>query len=614
MCSVVGYVGSTLSRSKIVRGLERLEYRGYDSAGFACLNPINNQIDHVKAAGGLDKLISKCSDFPFDGFLGIGHTRWSTHGASTAENAHPHFDCQKTIALVHNGIIENYRELKSELEEHDHAFASDTDTEIIAHLLEQISIQEKNRVQVMLTLVNKLKGAYSIAAIHSAYPDTIIAVRKSSPLCVGRAEDGMYVASDELAFAGHVEEVFFMPDESFAFISKNNIELYDFKGNSISCLFQKSVLEWSSNTKQGYEHYMIKEIYEQKAIIVKTVDLLKNSGEAFFEHLGLSVNQIQDLESVVFIGCGTSYNAGRIAQFFFDALCSIRCEAVLASEYRGMNYREKKNTLYMAISQSGETADTLEVIRLLKKLDLFVTTLTNVASSSMVRETDGFLLTHAGPEIAVASTKSFSAQITILFWLAHKIAFNKKLISQGALDSAENDLLYVAEILENSIEKYKQEIKTILAPRYAEHKQFIFLGRHISFPFALEAALKLKEIAYKFVDCYPSGELKHGPIALVDKDTPIFIFSVIDPILYQKLVANAQEVKARSGRLVVFAFDWQAELLALADTAFVFPKVNPLLAPLAMTGLMQYFVYEIALYLKLPIDKPRNLAKSVTVE
>ena len=364
MCSVVGYVGSTLSRSKIVRGLERLEYRGYDSAGFACLNSTTNQIDHVKAAGGLDKLVSKCSEFPFDGFLGIGHTRWSTHGASTAENAHPHFDCQKTIALVHNGIIENHRELKSELELHDHAFASDTDTEIIAHLLEQISAQEKNIVQVLLLLVNKLEGAYALAALLSAYPDTIIAIRKRSPLCIGKAEDGMYVASDELAFAGHIEEVFFMPDESFALISKNTVDLYDFKGNLLVCNFRKSLLEWSSNTKQGYEHYMLKEIYEQKAILLKTVDLLKKSGDAFFDTLGLSDKQIQDLESVVFIGCGTSYNAGRIAQFFFDSLCSIRCEAVLASEYRSMNYREKERVLYMAISQSGETADTLEVIRL----------------------------------------------------------------------------------------------------------------------------------------------------------------------------------------------------------------------------------------------------------
>lgn len=622
MCSIVGYIGTNYSREAIMQGLERLEYRGYDSAGFACLDPEDARILYLKSEGSIDNLLSKCKTSPINGFSGIGHTRWATHGISTAENAHPHFDCKKNIAIVHNGIIENYLDLKAKLQESGHVFYSQTDTETLAHLLEDAfdklpvntALDYKNYKNILVNIINKLHGAYTFAAILTQNPDLLIAVRKSSPLCIGIADNGYYIASDQLAFADKVKQVVFLPDQSFALITKNSLKIFSFDGQEINYQPQSIDAKWLETTKNGHAHYMLKEIYEQKKVIYNTVNFLRSINNKIWSQLNLTQDQISKLTEITFIGCGTSYNAGKIAQFFFEVLCRIRCNPVLASEYKFMPILQDQNSLFMTISQSGETADTLEVLRLLHNLQYPTVTLTNVASSSMVREADGFLLTQAGQEIAVASTKSFTAQVSTLFWLAHKIATEKKLISQQQLQIAEEELLKAAEVLENSIEQYKQEIDNIIAPYYAKYSKAIFLGRNISYPFALEAALKLKEIAYIFTDCYPAGELKHGPIALIDPETPVFIFSVLDPIIYQKIVTSAQEIKARSGHIITFAFEGQHELINLADQAFIFPKVHSMLAPIAMTGVMQYLVYKIALILGRAIDKPRNLAKSVTVE
>jgi glucosamine--fructose-6-phosphate aminotransferase (isomerizing) len=614
MCSVVGYVGSEKSHPKVLQGLERLEYRGYDSAGFACLQPETNIIACVKAVGGIQNLLSQSTAIPFEGRIGIGHTRWSTHGTPTTENAHPQVDCNTTIALVHNGIIENHSALRQELEATGHTFISQTDTEVIAHLLEDLLQQETDLKKVLLALVARLEGAYALVIILSCQPDTLISIRRRSPLCIGISSHGTYVASDAFAFAGEVERVIYMPDESCALVSSDSVNLFDFSGNALLVTPQETTATAALATKQGYAHYMLKEIYEQKKVIFETVHALRTTGLASLESLGITEQEAKDLAHIVFVGCGTSYNAGALAELFFEEVSGIRARAELASEYKFRRLDTAPHGLYLGISQSGETADTLEVLRLFNREKLPTAVISNVANSSMVREATGYLLTHAGQEIAVASTKSFSAQVTVLYWLAHVIACAKGLLSLEHIRRAEDELLAVAEILENSIETYKHEIQTVHAPRYASYKKAIFLGRHVSYPFAREAALKLKEISYLFTDSYPAGELKHGPIALIDAETPVFLFSVVDDAIYQKLVANAQEIKARSGHLVVFAFEWQQELIALADTVFLFPRVNPLLAPLAMTGLMQYFVYQIALELERPIDKPRNLAKSVTVE
>ena len=596
-----------------MEGLSRLEYRGYDSAGFSCLNG-DHRLLYSKAEGKLANLIDQLTVTPIDGTVGIGHTRWSTHGLSTAENAHPHFDCEKTISIVHNGIIENHRELKQQLLETGHTFHSQTDTEIIAHFFETYLETQKSFKQAVIDLVNHLEGAYAFIAILQNNPEVMVLVRKRSPLCIGIGDDEMFIASDSLAFAGKTDKVLFLPDESFAFVYKDMIELFSFDGTPLAINIQKIDITWDLHEKQGHDHYMLKEIYEQKTAIHDTVDFLHSVSDRIWDDLGLSIDQIARLDSINFIGCGTSWHAGLIAHYFFEQICMLPAQVHLASEFRYNSFFPNKNSLYIGISQSGETADTLEAIRMINESNLSTVALTNMPSSSMVRECGGFLLTQAGREVAVASTKAFSTQLAALYWLAHRIAVEKKIISIQDMDRAEQDLLVAAEMLENNIENYKIDIMRTYAAKYHNFKQAIFLGRHNSYPFAMEASLKLKEIAYIFTAAYPAGELKHGPLALIDEKTPVFVFSHQDNLIYQKLLSNVQEVKARGGHIIAFAFEGQTQLIEIADLCFIIPRVKLLLGPLAMTGLMQFFFYAIAKELNCPIDKPRNLAKSVTVE
>ncbi len=614
MCSVVGYIGMKESRAIVLEGLSRLEYRGYDSAGFACIDPDDNRLMYAKSEGKLSQLVSRLQDDPIDGFAGIGHTRWSTHGASSEQNAHPHFDCHKQISVVHNGIIENHHELKRQLEAAGHSFHSQTDSETIAHLFEAALTGARALPDALKQLVGRLQGAYAFVSLLQDYPDTIIAVRKRSPLCIGIGEGQMFVASDMLAFAGKAQNVLFMPDESFALVKKDGVELYSFDGTSLPFTVQEIDVTWDLYEKQGHEHYMLKEIYEQKTAIHDTVDFLHSVKDRVWDDLGMTAQQIRDLDSINLIGCGTSWHAGYIAKFFFETICMLPTQLHLGSEFRYLPFFPSQKSMFVAISQSGETADTLEAVRMVHDCKMPTVALTNISSSTMVREADGFLLTQAGREIAVASTKAFSTQLTALYWLAHRIAHEKKMISLEQLERSQEDLLVAAEVLENAIENYKLLIIKELAPRYARYRKMLFLGRHSSYPFAMEAALKLKEIAYIFATAYPAGELKHGPLALIDTDIPVIIFSHQDSLIYQKLLVNAQEVKARGGHIIAFAFDGQSELIELADVVFEIPRVKPLLGPLAMTGLMQFFFYAIAKELGRAIDKPRNLAKSVTVE
>ncbi len=614
MCSVVGYIGKRYSKKFVIEGLSRLEYRGYDSSGFACLDPVDNRLVYEKVEGRLSNLQKKLSQSAIDGFLGIGHTRWSTHGAPSEKNAHPHFDCEKKISIVHNGIIENHHELKRELLDAGHVFHSDTDTEIVAHLFEALFKSHQTLKSTVVDLVNHLSGAYAFIALLQDLPDTMIAVRKSSPLCIGIGDGELFIASDPIAFVGKTKKVMFLPDKSFALLKKDIVKVYDFSGKPLSVVCKQLDATFSATNKDGYEHYMLKEIYEQKTAIGSTVNFLQSISKDIFSYIGITAEQAVELESVTIIGCGTSWHAARIAQFFFEEICMIPVRVLLASEFRYMNFFPSKNSVYIAISQSGETADTLQALSMINDLELPTIALTNVPSSTMVRQASGFLFTQAGQEVAVASTKAFSTQLTALYWFANRIALEKKIITQKQMLQSEQDLLVIAEILESNIERYKCEILDILAKKYCQYKKGIFIGRNISYPFALEAALKLKEISYVFAQCYPAGELKHGPLALVDDETPVYIFSHQDPLLYKKLVVNAQEVKARNGHVIVFAFEGQDELCNIADTAFILPNVKMLLGPLSMTGLMQFFVYHIAKQLGRDIDKPRNLAKSVTVE
>lgn len=638
MCGIVGYVGTRKCRQFILDGLSRLEYRGYDSAGIACIDEKHKHISFKKKTGGSALLKDLSKAVKFDGYVGIGHTRWATHGVTGLNNAHPHFSCENDVAIVHNGIIEGYDSLRDSLIQKGHNFTSSTDSEVVAHLFSDLIKQSSSLTAAVTELVNTLKGAYSLAILSEKNPDTVVAIRNQSPLCIGRGEAEAFIASDFMAFSDQTRKVCFMPESSFALCSQDGeVKLYDFQGRPLPINLQEVDLTFSETGKQGFEHYMLKEIYEQKRAITRTVSFCKIIGstggpeqkkldlfsrnkqseeysDSIWRQLGVSKEYVAGLKRVHIIGSGTSWHAARIAQFYFEQLCNIPTRVHLSSEFQHMRFFPEEKSLYIMISQSGETADTLQALRLINSFDLPTIGITNVASSTIVREASGFLPMQAGPEISVASTKAFSTQLATLYWLANRCALEMGEISWSAMHEAEEELYITAEILETVIETYKLKIKQILAPKYAQYKRFIFLGRHISYPFALEADLKLKEISYIFSQSYPAGELKHGPIALIDDKTPVIIFSVIDVQIYEKIVANAQEVKARKGHLVVFAFEGQKELIKLADTAFIIPLVKPLLAPLAMTGLMQFFTYQITKSLNRPIDKPRNLAKSVTVE
>lgn len=638
MCGIVGYVGTKKCRQFILDGLSRLEYRGYDSAGIACIDEKHKHISYKKKTGSSALLKDLAQAVKFDGFVGIGHTRWATHGVTGVNNAHPHFSCENDVAIVHNGIIEGYENLRDSLIQKGHNFSSSTDSEVVAHLFSDLSKQHSSLTEAVTGLVNMLKGAYALAILSEQYPDTIIAIRKQSPLCIGIGEGETFVASDFMAFSDKTKNVCFLPESSFAVCSQGSApKLYDFQGKSLPINQQRVEQTFAQTDKQGFEHYMLKEIYEQKRAITRTITFCKIIGsngtsdqkkldlfsrnkqseeysDSIWRQLGTSKEYISRLKKLHIIGSGTSWHAARIAQFYFEQLCNIPTQVHLSSEFQHMRFFPDENSLYIMISQSGETADTLQALRLINSFDLPTIGVTNVASSTIVREASGFLPMQAGPEISVASTKAFSTQLATLYWLANRFALEMGNISWSNMHEAEEDLYITAEILETTIETHKLIINQFLAPKYAKYDRFIFLGRHISYPFALEAALKLKEISYIFSQGYPAGELKHGPIALIDEQTPVIIFSVLDEQIYWKLVANAQEVKARKGHLIVFAFEGQKELIKIADTAFIIPKVKPLLSPLAMTGLMQFFAYQITRSLNRPIDKPRNLAKSVTVE
>ncbi len=638
MCGIIAYIGKRLCRNIVLEGLSRLEYRGYDSAGFVCIDNNHKHLSFHKEAGGIAPVQRLSEAVKFDGYAGMGHTRWATHGIVDQRNAHPHFNCKKSIAVVHNGIVESYEELRQELIHRGHVFSSTTDTEVVAHLLSDLIDHHSDLKSALLDLTKHIRGAYAFIFLVEQYPETLIVVRHRSPMVVGLGDGENFVASDFIAFSDKTNKVVFLPDDSIALLSKDALELYSFEGKALPYSPQQIDQTYSDIDKDGFEHFMLKEIYEQKRAINRTIAFCKVIGsyndevgnpssditlqphpateynDSVWRQIGLTKDKVKNLRYINIISAGTSWHASRIAQFFFEHLCGIPTRVYLASEFRYMPFFTEPNSIYIMVSQSGETADTLEALRLINSLEQHTIAITNVASSTMVREASGFLPMQAGPEISVASTKAFSTQVATMYWLANRMALERGTITAEQMHTSEEDLFIAAEILEASIEIYKFKIMQELAPRYARYDRFIFLGRHVSYPFAMEAALKLKEISYIFAQCYPAGELKHGPIALIDEKTPAVLFSVLDELIYRKLVSNAQSVKARKGHLIVFAFEGQHELIDIADCAFILPRVAPLLAPLAMAGLMQFFVYHITRQLGLPIDKPRNLAKSVTVE
>jgi glucosamine--fructose-6-phosphate aminotransferase (isomerizing) len=594
----------------------RLEYRGYDSAGFALIDSVTQKIESLKVIGGVQNLILANQTSFFDGSIGLGHTRWATHGKQSVENAHPHFDCTKSISIVHNGIIENYVSLHEQLIEKGHILSSETDSELIAHLLEDMRNDHiENSAKLFTKLVNQLEGMFALVILFVAEPDRLFFVRKGSPLCVGIDQGSICIASDVLAFSHTAKEMVIVPDLTFGWITQDDFELFNFDGSRRSVA--KTTIENCVllNNDQTYTHYMLKEIDEQPYAIFKTVDYVQTlSDDDLLKTFSLSKNSYSLLSSIKLLGCGGSWHAASIGQFFFESITQLPTTVYLASEFRYMPFFYESTSAYIFLSQSGETADTLEALRLIQSYNARTVGIANVHSSSLVRECKGAFITQAGPEIAVASTKAFSTQLAMMYCIAHRLAYLKGIITPQSLKQAYADVIDAATVLEQTLLTYAPVIKKTYAPYYSSFKTALCLGKHISYPFAMEAALKLKEIPYIFAQSYPAGELKHGPLALVDEYIPIFVFSVLDTVLYKKLVNSVNAAKSRNAHLIVFGFSGQKELKALADVWFEIEPVAPLLAPLAMVGIMQFFVYEIANYLGLPIDKPRNLAKSVTVE
>lgn len=619
MCSIIGYVGNKSIKQHVLDGLMRLEYRGYDSAGFAVIDKVTQKIQAIKVVGGVQNLILADQGFFFDGFIGLGHTRWATHGKQSVENAHPHFDCTQQISIVHNGIIENHDFLHKKLLKKGHSLRSETDSELIAHLLEDLlnehADQLSNPEKLLANLVNQLEGMFALVILFVSEPNRLFFVRKGSPLCLGINHGSICIASDVLAFSETATEMVIVPDLTFGWITQNDFALFTF--DEADCPVQKTKINnfILHNDQHSYAHYMLKEIYEQPHAIFKTVDYIKTLTDlelsqkfSLVDHAGIP------LSSLKLLGCGGSWHAASIGQFFFESIARLPTSVHLASEFRYMPFFYEPHSAYVFLSQSGETADTLEALRIIKKYNARTIGIANVHTSSLVRECKAAFITQAGPEIAVASTKAFSTQLAIMYCLAYRLAHIKNIVSKKEVTRAYSDIIHAATVLEHTLLNYTSVIKNTYAPYYSSIKTALCLGKHISYPFAMEAALKLKEIPYIFAQSYPAGELKHGPLALVDEHIPIFVFSVLDTLLYTKLLNSVNTAKSRGAHLIIFGFVGQEELKALADVWFEIEPVAPLLAPLAMVGIMQFFVYEIANYLGLPIDKPRHLAKSVTVE
>jgi len=596
MCGIIGYIGNKNARTILLGGLKRLEYRGYDSAGIALIT--ENRLKVFKKAGKISNLESIVPQ-ELSSSVGIGHTRWATHGKPDDVNAHPHTDCSGKLAVVHNGIIENYQELKKELEKKGHRFSSSTDTEVIAHLLEE-EAKNKGFVKGFFSAVSKLKGSFAIVAISLENPDRLLCARKDSPLVIGIGEGESFVASDVPAFLQFTRKVVFLEDFQIAIVKKDSVEIYDFSGKRVS--FSPVIVQWNlaQAEKAGFKHFMLKEIYEQPRAVADTISANK---ELFLKNdvFDKNFNKIQ------IVACGTSYYAGLIGKFYFETFARIPTEVDYASEYRYRNPVVDKNTLVISITQSGETADTLSAMRLAKERGAKLLTICNVIGSTATREADTTIYTYAGPEISVASTKAFTTQLTVLYLLSNY--FGKK-----NMNSVIESLAEVPSLLEEFLRRQKEsgEVEE-LAEKFYKTKNALYLGRHINYPIALEGALKLKEISYIHAEGYPAGEMKHGPIALIDEDM-LVVFVCGKGETYKKILSNMEEVKARHGKIIAVATKNMKETKELADYTITVPETELMLSPIVNVVPLQLFAYHIASFLGYDVDQPRNLAKSVTVE
>lgn len=611
MCGIVGAVAERDVVPILMEGLRRLEYRGYDSAGLAIINE-NQGIDRVRAKGKISALSEKLADQPQTGMTGIAHTRWATHGAPSEKNAHPHVSRER-VAIVHNGIIENYERLRTRQQQQGYEFSSETDTEVIAH---QIHACLDSGQCTLLTAVQQtlqeLEGAYALAVISVDNPETMVVARHGSPLVIGVGVAEYFIASDATALLPVTHRFIYLEDGDVAVVSRKSLEIYDINGNPVERPIKESELEASSVERGQYRHYMLKEIYEQPAAISETLEGRINNGRVLEQSLGPDAGAILDgIEQVHIIACGTSYHAGLIARYWFEGLAGIECNVEVASEFRYRRPVVKAHTLLLTISQSGETADTLAALREARRRGYAATlTVCNVPESSLVRESDLSLMTRAGPEIGVASTKAFTTQLVALLLLVVMIGRRQNL-DEKTESGLVHDLMSLPVRIEQVLELDKQIEE--LSQQFGDKNHALFLGRGSQYPVAMEGALKLKEISYIHAEAYPAGELKHGPLALVDSDMPIIAVAPNNDLL-EKLKSNLSEVRARGGKLLVFADETVSVEADENDRIIHIPSVPDAIAPIIFTVPLQLLAYHVALCKGTDVDQPRNLAKSVTVE
>jgi glutamine---fructose-6-phosphate transaminase (isomerizing) len=607
MCGIIGYIGEEKAESVVLGGLKRMEYRGYDSSGIVVLG---QEAKCIKAVGKLENLVEKIGEQDLSGSLAIGHSRWATHGGVTENNAHPHTDCQNNIFVVHNGIIENYKELRDKLIEKKHVFVSETDSEVISHLIEHFfkgNLEEATRKALRL-----LKGTYGLAVVARKDPDKIVAARMFSPLVLSINSRGGFVASDPSAIVSYSKKMVFLEDGDIAIVKKDDFSVVNLESE----IEQRKEIEvdWDVEEAQkgGYSHFMLKEIMEQPTTVANSLRgrLIVKEGTAKLGGLDSVEEELKKTEKINIIACGTSYYAGLIGKHLIEEYAGIPVEVDSASEFRYRSPVIKEKEVFLFLSQSGETADSLAVLKEIKKKGFLTLGIVNVVGSSISRETDAGIYNHAGPEIGVASTKAFTSQLTVLTLLALFLARQRKMSLADGQKFAES-----VEKLPQLIQGIIQETSAIekIAEKYKDYSSFLFIGRKYNFPVALEGALKLKEISYVHAEGYPAGEMKHGPIALIDQNFPTLAICLSDSV-YDKMISNVQEIKARKGPLVILATEKDKRVEELSQDILYLPEVPEFLSPILTVVYLQLFAYYLAASLGRDIDQPRNLAKSVTVE
>ena len=610
MCGIVGYVGDKAVDTLLIVSLERLEYRGYDSAGIATLN--GGKLGIRKQVGKIQVLKEILKKEPLEGQLGIAHTRWATHGEPSTENAHPLTDCKSEVAVVHNGIIENYTEIKKELLREGHIFRTQTDTEVIAHLIEKHL--NKNLLVAVQKAVKKLEGSYALAVISIKDPDRIVVARFRSPLVIGVGKNENFVASDASAILNLTSNMIFMEDGQIGFITRRRIKILDREGKPQEK--KVKIVKWhllGGPQRDGYRHFMLKEIHEQPVVIRNVLQrrVSQDAKRIHFEYSNITKEKLLNIGRVIIQACGTSWNAGLVGKYLFEKYLRLHTEVDLSSEFRYRMPVVRGDTLVMAISQSGETADTLAGIRLAKSMFLDVLSLCNTIESTIARESDGVIYVFAGPEIGVASTKAYTAELLALFLLTIYSGRLKGTLSEEEAMRMLEELKKIPYYMEEMLDNQKEVLEC--AEKYYQSSNFLFLGRKFNYATALEGALKLKEISYIHAEGYAAGEMKHGPLALVDEKMPVVCIAPKDSV-YQKMISNIHEVKARKGKVIAIATRGDEEITKLVDDTIFIPPIREEFSPILTVIPLQLFAYHVAIKRGCHVDQPRNLAKSVTVE